>query len=165
MPSTKGCFLFYRLPQEWSESHRHHHRAIIMASNIVQCLLAMLVILHPSALFTSTAAHLPSSSNLDNPTADDQVQQQQQENSNGSGEESNIILLNNINKKIWDASSAPGLFYFLLALLCPHRIRLRVREEEDCYIRQAIFIWSRPKVAKEEEQPASQQANWTNIWA
>lgn len=81
-----------------------------MASNVVQCLLAMLVILHPSAPLFTSSAHLPSSNPLDNPRSDDQVQQQQ-ENSN-SGEESNIILLNNINKKIWDASSlAPGLFY------------------------------------------------------
>lgn len=76
-----------------------------MASNIVQCVLAMLVIVHPSALFTSSA-HLPNP--MDNPSAADD--QHLQENTS-SAEESNIILLNNINKKIWDASSlAPGLF-------------------------------------------------------
>lgn len=83
-----------------------------MASNIVQCVLAVLVILHPSAFLFTCSAHLPNP--MDNPT-DDQVQEDS--NNNSSGEESNIILLNNINKKIWDANSlAPGLFCSIIII-------------------------------------------------
>lgn len=100
-----------------------------MASNIVQCVLAVLVILHPSAFLFTCSAHLPNP--MDNPT-DDQVQEDS--NNNSSGEESNIILLNNINKKIWDANSlAPGLFCSLI-IICQRSSPLR-----DCYTRRAIF--------------------------
>lgn len=77
-----------------------------MALNVVQCLTVMLVVLiwHPSS-----AAHLPTNlmDSINSNTA--QFHEDNGSSSASSGEESNIILLNNINKKIWDASSlAPG---------------------------------------------------------
>lgn len=73
-----------------------------MASNIVQFVFAVLVILHPAF---SSSVQLPNP--LDN---NDHHLAAQEENSHSGGEEeSNIILLNNINKRIWDANSlAPG---------------------------------------------------------
>lgn len=72
-----------------------------MASNIVQFVLAVLVLLPPAL---SSSAHLPNP--LDN---NDHLLAQEENSHSGGEEESNIILLNNINKKIWDANSlAPG---------------------------------------------------------
>lgn len=93
-----------------------------MASNTVQCVLAMLVlVVHPRALCYTSAAHLPAHP-MDSPSSDtvpSEVVVQQQEDHNGSSgeEESNIILLNNINKRIWDASSlAPGWLQITILL-------------------------------------------------
>lgn len=89
-----------------------------MASKTVQWVLAMLVlVVHPRALCYTSAAHLPAHP-MDSPSSDTEVVQQQEDHNGSSGEEeSNIILLNNINKRIWDASSlAPGWLQITILL-------------------------------------------------